>query len=426
MRAAAYLHRIVDYELDELVAAGAAAIAIEGAKAVGKTATGAERARRMFPLEDPAVREILAAAPEQLFVEGPVLIDEWQHLPTTWDVVRRAVDAGAAPGQFLLTGSASPARPDTHSGAGRILSIRMRPLSLAERSLSEPTISLAELLTGTRPPVAGESSVDLATYVDEIVASGFPGIRPARGRLRRAQLQGYVDRVVDRDFEEAGRAVRNPAALRRWLAAYAAATATTSSYESIRDAATPGHTEKPAKTTTIPYRDVLERLFILDPLPAWSPSASHIRELATSPKHHLADPALATTLLGMGPEALLGGDESPLPFPRDGSFLGGLFESLVTMSMRVYAQAAEATCGHFRTHRGEHEVDLIVERSDRRVVAIEIKLAPTVTDADVKHLRWLQSRLGADLLDAAVVTTGAAAYRRPDGIAVIPAALLGP
>ena len=112
--------------------------------------------------------------------------------------------------------------------------------------------------------------------------------------------------------------------------------------------------------------------------------------------------------------------------PRGGTLLGHLFESLVTLSVRVYAQASEAQVKHLRTKGGRHEVDLIIERADGRALAMEVKLARTVSDDDVKHLLWLRDRMGRDLLDAVVVTTGAAAYRRADGVGVIPAALLGP
>jgi hypothetical protein len=111
---------------------------------------------------------------------------------------------------------------------------------------------------------------------------------------------------------------------------------------------------------------------------------------------------------------------------RDGTLLGALFESLVTLSIRVYAQAAEASVHHFRTRGGEHEVDLIVERGDGRVVAIEVKLSAVVRENAAGHLRWLQTQVGDDLLDAVIITTGREAYRRADGIAVVPAALLGP
>lgn len=112
--------------------------------------------------------------------------------------------------------------------------------------------------------------------------------------------------------------------------------------------------------------------------------------------------------------------------PRDGTLLGDLFESLVTLSVRTFAQAAEASVRHLRTHRGEHEVDVIVERDDGRVLAVEVKLTRTVADRDIRHLLWLRGQIGDDLLDAVIITTGPEAYRRNDGIAVVPAALLGP
>jgi predicted AAA+ superfamily ATPase len=421
-----YRRRILDDELDELMG-GLPAVALEGAKAVGKTATASERATTVHQLDDPDQRAIAEADIDRLLGSPPpVLIDEWQYVPPVWDRVRRAVDAGATPGQFLLTGSSSPEDTGTHSGGGRIVSLRMRPFSLAERLDEPPTVSLAELLVGARPAVGGSTACKLERYTEEVLRSGFPSLRELRGRALRAQLDGYLGRVVDREFPELGHTVRNRGALRRWMTAYAAATATTTSFEKIREASTSGDERKPARTTVQPYRDVLERLFILDEVPGWQPSRNRIAQLALPPKHHLADPALAARLLGATANALLKG-ESPGPnIPRDGTLLGALFESLVTQSVRVYAQAAEATVGHLRTHRGDHEVDLIVERDDGRVVAIEVKLT-TAPGADAtRHLRWLSEQIGEELLDAIIITTGPEAYRRPDGIAVVPAALLGP
>jgi hypothetical protein len=299
-------------------------------------------------------------------------------------------------------------------------------LSLAEREIQKTSVSLRDLLTGRRPAVAGETAVDLTLYAEEVVASGFPAIRPLPARARRAQLGSYIARIVDRDFEEQGQPVRKPETLRRWLAAYGAATSTTASLETIRDAATSGEGEKPARSTVISYRETLERLYVLDPVPAWIPSRNYFSRLAQPEKHHLADPALVTALLGIDSAALLEGNDGAVAVPRDGTLLGHLFEALVTLSVRVYAQATEAGVKHVRTKGGRHEVDLIVERSDRRVLALEVKLGRNVSDDDVKHLHWLKEKLGNDLLDAVVVTTGPAAYRRKDGIAVVPAALLGP
>lgn len=420
-----YRRRIVDDELDELIA-GLPAIALEGPKAVGKTASALRRAATVHRLDDEAERSIAQADISRLLEgEPPVLIDEWQRVPESFDRVRRAVDAGAPAGSFLLTGSAYPMAPPTHSGAGRIVQVRLRPMTLAERGIDTPTVSLKQLLQGKRNPVTGRTDVNLDRYVKEILASGFPALHGLADRLARAQLDGYIDRIIDRDFDELGRQVRRPGTLRRWMQAYAAATATTASFEKIRDAATSGNGEKPNRATTQPYRDVLERLWILDPVPAWLPTRSRLARLSAPPKHHLADPALAARLLGADASTLLHPQSSGPQITREGTLLGALFESLVTLSVRVYAQAAEARTAHLRTWSGDREIDLIVE-SGQRVLAIEVKLGQTPEDRDVRHLNWLRDQLGDELADAMIVTTGQAAYRRADGIAVVPAALLGP
>lgn len=419
-----YRRRVVDAELDELVPA-LPALSLEGPKGVGKTSTARRRGGTVVRLDDPGVLEIVAAQPSRLATgTAPIVIDEWQRYPHSWDVVRRAVDENPVGGRFILTGSATPTVPPTHTGAGRIVTLRMRPLTLPERGVEAPAVSLAALLDGEHPDVEGATTVALEDYTTEILAGGFPGIRHPSDRAQRAALDGYLDRIVDADLPELGVEVRRPQTLRRWLQAYAAATATATSYEKIRDAATAGEVTKPAKTTTIPYRDALERLWVLDALPAWAPTSNHLARLTFAPKHHLADPALAARLAGVDAGALLRGEGSTT-IPRDGTFLGALFESLATLSVRVFAQAAEARVSHFRTKGGAREVDLIVERDDRRVVAVEVKLADAVSDRDVRHLVWLAERIGADLVDAMVVTTGRYAYRRPDGIAVVPLALLG-
>lgn len=421
-----YRRRVVDAELDDLLPS-LPAVALEGAKGVGKTSSASQRAQSRHLLDDPGQLAIARGRPARLLETAPpVLIDEWHRLPEVWDLVRRAVDGGAPAGRFLLTGSASPAGLGTHSGAGRIVSLRMRPLALSERLSDPPTVSLAALLTGRRGSPSGATAVGLEGYTHEILASGLPGLRGLTGRALRAQLDGYLRRVIDRDLPELEQPVRNPTGLWRWLTAYAAASSTSASFETIRDASTGGTVDKPARSTLLPYRKVLERLWLLDPVPAWQPTRSRIARLAHPPRHQLADPALAAQLLGAGADALLSGGEVGPSIPRDGTLLGALFESLVTLSVRVYAQTAEARVHHLRTRGGEREVDLIVERQDGRVVALEVKLARAIEERDVRHLAWLRDAIGDELLDAAVISTGPEAYRRRDGIAVIPAALLGP
>lgn len=423
---AVYLPRIVDDELDALLTE-LPAIAIEGPRGAGKTSTAERRARTVLQLDNSAHRAIAEADPARVLArDTPILIDEWQRVPSTWDAVRRAVDRDRTPGRILLTGSAGPATPPTHSGAGRIVSVRMRPLTLAERGVGQPAVGLRTLLAGDRPAIDGASDVTLSDYVREIVASGFPGIRPLPPRARRLQLDGYLRRIIDTQFPEQGFIVRRPEVLERWMTAYAAATATTAAYEVIRDAATGGHGNKPPKSTTQPYRETLERLWLADPVSPWLPTRNRLARLAHPPKHHLADPALAARALGLDEDALLAGREHRLAAPRDGTLLGHLFESLVTLCVRVYAQAADARVKHLRLHSGRHEIDLIIERADQRIIAAEVKLGATVTDDDVRHLAWLRREIGDDLLDCLVIHTGPYAYRRPDGVAVVPAALLGP
>ena len=425
-----YRRRSIDDELDELLGA-LPALALEGPKGVGKTATAQRRAATTVRLDEPAQRQIAEADPGRVLAgDGPVLLDEWQRVPALWDAVRRAVDDGVPRGPFLLTGSAAPADsrqdPQRHSGAGRIDVLRMRPMTLSERLGLDTTVSLRALLNGDQAEVGGSSEISLSEYTEEIISSGFPGIRALSGRARRVRLDGYISRIIDRDFaDELGQQVRRPDTLRRWMRAYAAATSTVTSLEKIRDAAT--HNEAtPAKTTVLAYRDALARLLILDPVDGWAPTNNHLKRLTHSAKHHIADPALAAALLGLTEDKLLKGEGGLVAIPRDGSFLGALFESLVTLSVQVFAQAAEAQVRHLRTRSGDREVDLIVQGRAGEIVGVEVKLSATVDDDDVAHLRWLGDELKGDLRAALVITTGPHAYRRPDGICVVPLALLGP
>jgi len=421
---APYRRRLVDSFLDDFQPQ-LAAVSLYGPKGVGKTATAERRSVSRLRLDQSVDLARLRADPDLITtLPGPLLVDEWQRFPEVWDLVRRAVDDGAPDGRFLLTGSSAPRGASVHSGAGRIVGVRLRPLSLAERGLGPPTVSLAGLLAG-EAVIEGETDLKLGDYVEEITASGFPAIRPRPPRLRRVLLDAYLDHIVHKEFAEQGYPVRRPEALRAWLAAYGAASSTTASYTTILDAATPNQADKPSQPSTVTYRDALSDLWLLDPTPAWSPSTNLLGRMGQADKHQLADPALAARLLDLDASALLTGDLAAVR-PGGGAILGALFESLVSLNVKVCAQAAEARVGHLRDRNGRHEVDLIVEGAAGRVVALEVKLAAAPDDHDVRHLLWLKERLGSRVIDLAVVTTGAHAYRRQDGVAVIPAALLGP
>ncbi|WP_281176085.1 ATP-binding protein [Corynebacterium oculi] len=405
----------------------APAIAIEGAKAVGKTATALQRAHDVLRLTRSIDMERV-----QGNVEGEIdslhtlLIDEWQLYPPIWDAVRHSVDEDRRGGRFLLTGSAGPTRNvRIHSGAGRILRMRLRPLSFFERGICPPTVSMNELVSGRREKIKGVANCGLSTYVEEIIQSGFPGMRDLPHEVRLAELDGYIERICDHDMTETGHTVRRPQALRKWMEAYAAASSTTAGYSEILDAATPGESNKPSKSAALEYRETLERIFILDPIPGWSPALAPLSRATQSPKHQMVDPAIAARLMKIDEEALLAYEGGTFT-PKDGSLLGLLFESLVTLSVRVMIEPLRAHLYHLRTKGGRQEIDLIVELDNRKVLPIEVKMKEAVDDRDVRHLHWLEDRIGDRVADKVVVTTGRHAYRRQDGVAVVPLALLGP
>ncbi|GMA22652.1 ATPase AAA [Luteimicrobium album] len=416
---------MIDGELATLVQA-VPAVSLVGPKAIGKTESARRLAASVLDLADVDERVVVQASRKEALARAkpPVLIDEWQHDPDIWEAMRRAVDADPSPGRFLLTGSANPRDVRVHSGAGRVVRLRMRPMSLAERGSAEPTVSLAGLWK-QRGEVGGTSSLVLADYVTEILGSGLPAIRLGPERARTPLLKGYVESVLEHDVPELGFVPKRPASLAQWLRAYAAASSTTATYESIAGAVPDD--QRATRTTIGAYRDVLEHLWLLDPVPAFALSRNRLGTLGQMPKHQLADPALVGALLDIGPDTLLDSSAGrEFAGLRDGPLVGNLFESLATLCVRVYAQPLGLSVSHVRTARGEREIDLVVHAPDGRTLAIEVKLAATPDDRDVRHLHWLGERLGDDLVDKVVLTTGRQAYRRPDGVAVVPLALLGP
>ncbi len=412
-----YLERVIDYEISQ-VFSQLPALSIAGAKGVGKTETAKRRARTVYQLDRADTRTILQADPEVFLREPtPVLLDEWQLLPECWDTVRRAVDNGARPKSFLFTGSASPkAGVQTHSGAGRIVTLRMRPLTLSERGIAQPTVSLRNLLNGERE-IDGICDMRAGDYAEAICQTGLPGFQHLHGRALRLSIDSYLRDVIDKDIVTQGYFTRTPHTLHAWLRSYAQATATTASYAQIVEGATADEPDKPSSETTRTYRDFLTKLWILEPLNAWQPLGAGWKRLTSSPKHHLVDPGFAARLLDLEADDLLR--------PGSGSIYGTLFESLAVLCVRVYAQALEATVGHFRTRAGEHEVDLVLQGRGGATVALEVKTANRVTDHDVKHLLWLRERAGTKMRAAAVLYGGRQAYLRKDGIAVIPLGCLG-
>jgi predicted AAA+ superfamily ATPase len=294
-------------------------------------------------------------------------------------------------------------------------------MTLPERGVTEPTVSVGHLLAGA-DDVGGDTDLALDDLIELICQSGLPGSPRSGGRrASQAFLDGYLARLFDHEVEMVSTGRRQSVLMRQWATSYAAATATTASFEKLRDAASPGEADKPARDTAASYRELLTRLWFLDPLEAWLPTGSRLNRLGQAPKHFLADPAFAARLLRLTSDQLRSEAE------RHATVIGQLWESLAAMSVRVFAQAHMADVRHLRTQGGEHEIDLIIEGDDGRLVAAEVKLQTPVEAREVRHLHWLRDRLGDDrIASLVVITAGQHAYTRPDGIHVVPLALLGP
>ena len=414
-----YLPRIVDAELAELLEA-AGAVLVEGPRATGKTATAARAAASevLLDVDDNARRMIGADPAAVLDGDTPRLIDEWQLEPTVWNHVRREIDRRGAPGQFILTGSAVPAEDVArHTGAGRFVRLRMRPLSLYESGRSSGKISLRRLLEGAEQR-AGRSESSIADIAESVCAGGWPGHvgKPLPGILR--VNRGYLDDVRRTDVSRASGKTRDPVKVGRLLRSLARNEATPVSLSKL--AAEVGEEGRDIKTDTVAeYLDALERLMVVENQPAWSPHLRSRTTLRQTAVRHFVDPSLAVAALRATPARLT----------ADLEFLGLLFESLVVRDLRVHAQAADAQVFHYREKDGL-EVDAVVEAADGRWAAFEIKLGERWVDDGAKSLRRLARRLensdhGAPAALAVIVPTGYG-YVKPGDVGVIPIGALGP
>lgn len=419
-----YLPRLADQLLERALAA-VGAISIEGPRSCGKTATARTKAASelLFDLEPDIALRVQLAPRGVLDGATPRLLDEWQLVPIIWDHVRRAVDDRRKPGQFLLTGSARPSdSARRHSGAGRFTTIRMRPLTLWETHQPVSHVSVAALLAGDMTDVPPTAPLDFDGYLDAIVRGGWPGNLGRSLAATEVANQGYVDTVTEVDVAAISGTRRDPLRIRRFLHAYAQFTAQPARLQTIVDrAAAEDGSDAPSRQAVAgPYLDALRRLMIIDELPAWQPAVrSSIRQTGT-PKRHLADPSLAATLLDMSPSRLI----------TDLETLGFLFESLATRDLRIYAQAADATCAHYRQRDGRGEIDVVIEdRSFGRWVGFEVKLGSDnqMIDRAATELVRVAQTVATPPSALVVVTTGSYGYRRDaDGVLVLPLSMLGP
>ena len=406
-----YRPRIVDATLTaSLEAVGA--VVVEGPKATGKTETARQASRSEVRVDSVAARRAFAVDPALLLQgDAPRLLDEWQVEPDLWNEVRHTIDDRQAKGQFILTGSAVPRDdPGRHPGAGRFIHLRMRPMTLSETGHSTNRVSLTVILAGDRP-TAPEPGLSIAGIAERIVVGGWPlnlGLTPAQA-LRA--LQGYVDDVCRVDVPRLDGIRRDPGGVRALIASIARTIATPATLVSLTSDAR--GTDRDMKVeTTRGYLGALNRLMVVDDVPAWKPDLRSRARLRGAAIRHLADPSLATAVLNADPVRLL----------ADLEWMGLLFESLVVRDLRVHAEVLGGRVFHYHDNTGL-EADAVIELPDGTWAAFEVKLGSSaaVVDAAARSLLRLRDRIDGPPPRALVVITGTGyALPRPDGVLQVP------
>ncbi len=395
------------------------AVLIEGPKACGKTLTASQVAQTVIRFdEDAANRSLLEINPAALFVgRPPILFDEWQFAPEIWNRVRRQVDDRGQPGQFILTGSATPRdNADRHSGAGRFAVLKMRPMSLFETGHSSGEVSLSALFAGNIQTGDG-TSLSYAELLQAIVTGGWPQLIGHNERFARRWLRFYLKAVIEVDIPSMGHR-RNPGNLERLFASLARGVGqATKLRELAKDVG--GQSGPVASETLSNYLDALDRLNLIDNSPAWRPHLRSRAQLRVAPVRYFVDPSLGPAALGVG-SAELGADPQAAGFH---------FEALVVRDLRIYAQAMDGVVESWRDSNGT-EIDAIVRTPAGQWAAFEVKLNPREVDQAAATLLRAAASIDSEKHGKpsalGVITGSGYAGRRPDGVHVIPVATLGP
>lgn len=417
MQKSLYKPRIIDRQIKNYLDTFGA-VCIEGPKWCGKTWTSSYHSKSEIFIGDPAgnfQNRQLAELSPSLVLEGetPRLIDEWQEVPPLWDAVRHRVDQSGKKGQFILTGSATPNHKGImHSGAGRIAKLRMRPMSLYESGESSGKVSLKALCEGEFiPAITGE--VDLKKITEYIVRGGWPGNLTTPISEARLMPMEYLNAVVDDDAYRIDGIKRDTHKMNLLLRSLARNESTTVANKTLKNDIKDVDDEDIDAETVATYLDIFKRLFLTD---NQEPFATKIRSsvrVKQAEKRHFSDPSLACALLRLTPDRLLSDLET----------LGFLFEALCERDLRIYAESFGAKLYHYQDYAGR-EIDSVVELPDGRWCAFEIKLGANQINDAADNLKTIYNSIEENSLkpDIMCIICGMsnAAYRREDGIYVVP------
>ena len=409
-----YLPRIADDILKfKLEAYGA--VLIEGSKWCGKTWTAKEQAASVIFMQDPdkagSYKKTADTMPS-LLLDGdtPRLIDEWQDATVLWDAVRHAVDQRGKAGQFILTGSAVPAKGAVmHTGIGRITPMTMRPMTLFESLESNGTVSMRSLFD--KNDIEGISKLTIEELAFVLARGGWPESVGKTELVALDYAYNYVNSIVKTDISRVDGVEKNPKKVRALMRSLARNTSTAANNKTIEDDVGTGNSV--SRNTVSSYLNALERIFVVEDLPAWDPSLRSKTTLRTTPKRHFVDPSIAVAALRASPKSLL----------TDFNTFGLLFESLCIRDLRVYSQPMGGEVYYYHDN-ADLEIDAIVQIRDGRWGAVEVKMGAKETEKAIENLKAFKDKIDTSKMGEPsflmVLTAGEYAYRRSDGVYIVP------
>lgn len=415
-----YRRRVLDEMLlDRLEAKGA--VVLEGPKWCGKTTTALQVARSVLRMDDPARRDsniqMSEIDPQRLLKgEVPRLIDEWQIAPKLWDAARYEIDSRGEEGQFIFTGSSVPVESEeiTHSGTGRFTWLKMRPMSLAESGESTGEVSLSELFNAPEQ-IDGANHLEIDELAYLICRGGWPRAVGMKEKPALEQAFDYYDAVVRSDINRADGVQKNPERVKRLMRSYARNQGAQVAFTVLRDDIAANDTDSISEDTIASYVNALKKIFVVEDMPAWNPNLRSKTAIRTADTRYFTDPSIAVAALGIGPKDLV----------NDLETLGLLFEALCVRDLRVYAESAGGEVLHYRDKSGL-ECDAVIHLRDGSYGLTEIKLGGNrLIEEGAKNLITLSEKIDTSRMKSAsfmMVVTGVGdfAYRRPDGVYVVP------
>jgi len=418
-----YKKRVIDEQLRFLLTTSGAVL-IEGPKWCGKTTSAKQIAKSMIEMDEPKNRlsnvNFAKIAPEILLNgEVPRLIDEWQVAPVLWDAVRHEVDRRSTMGQFILTGSSTPTNRDEiiHSGAGRITTLKMRPMSLFESGDSDGSISLKTIFEG-KPIVPQKNSMTIQRLSFLLCRGGWPLSLNLEERASLQQAKNYYKAVTESDISRVDGVARDSNKVKALMKSVARNIASQASIPTLLNDLKHGD-NRMSDVTVASYLSALKTIHVIDDLEAWNPNLRSKSAIRTSPTRHFVDPSIATAALGISPNDLL----------FDFHTMGLVFESMCIRDLRVYADALEGHVLHYRDS-SNLECDAIIHLDNGDWGVVEIKLAEHLVEDGVKTLHEIADKIDKYTMKKPsflmVLTGDGYSYQREDGIYVISVASLRP